>query len=175
MSSTSGRLTERSQSPEIVVRSLETIGSSPLGVSTPFFGYFFGEVPSFWVLLQRGCSIGRPLGCWAPWRFWPSCLGSVVLELMERWLPLIPVLLWQGWWSRCEGQTRDVVLLAKQPACGADPLNVYAVLPNCLRFTRASRGVILLCREARERGSPWTIPAVSTAPSAWSAISVRVT
>ena len=44
MSSTSGRLTERSQSPKIVVRSLKTVGSSPLGVSTPFFGYFFGEV-----------------------------------------------------------------------------------------------------------------------------------
>jgi hypothetical protein len=161
--------------PENSRKKLRSYRLVALAVSTLFFGYFSARFPSFWVLLQQGCSIGRPLGCWAPWRFSPFCLGSVVLGLMERGLLLIPVLLGRGWWSRCEGQIRDVMLLAKQPACGADPLNVYAVLSSCLGFTRASRGVILLRREARERGSPWTIPAVSTAPSAWSAISVRVT
>ena len=80
MSSTSGRLTERSQSPKIVVRSLETIGSSPLGVSTPFFGYFFGEVSELLGFATAGV-LNRP----AAWLLGSLAVFAVLLGLRCAW------------------------------------------------------------------------------------------
>ena len=113
--------------PENSRKKLRIYQLGALAVSTLFFGYFSARFPRFWVLATAGVLIRLLLGCWAPWRSSLSCLGALCSDL-------------RGWLSRCEGKTRDVMPLAKQPA-SADPHNVYAVLPRWPQvYARFPRG-----------------------------------
>ena len=61
------------------------------------------------------------------------------------------------------GETRDVLLHLSSPRAPSSIMFRRDSLGR-FRFTRASRRVILLSREARERGSPWTVPVPGLGP-----------